>query len=121
MTEAEVLALTYTDTCLIERFEDKKNPETHITEQVWQLVNDEPLKCGFSQKTTGGLPVVEGEMVNATVVEHKLFMIPNVDVKKGDRITITQSTGQTHIMYANKPMFYTSHTEVILTGREING
>jgi len=79
------------------------------------------LVCGFSQSNSGDLPVIaNGNVVNVTTVDHKLFMMPNSDVMKGDRITVTQSTGHKHVLYAKKPMFYPSHTEIELTGSEID-
>ncbi|MBE9895269.1 hypothetical protein G8C15_07970 [Enterococcus casseliflavus] len=121
MDEAAVLATTYLDSCVIERYGDHENPITHITEQIYAPVHDGVLICGFSQSNSGDLPVIgNGNVVNVTTVEHKLFMMPNSDVMKGDRITVTQSTGHKHVLYAKKPMFYPSHTEIELTGSEID-
>ncbi len=46
--------------------------------------------------------------------------MPDVDVKKADRITVIQSTGQKHILFAKKPFNYPSHIEVTLTGSAID-
>ncbi|EMW6313277.1 hypothetical protein AAFE42_003110, partial [Enterococcus faecalis] len=52
--------------------------------------------------------------------EQKLFLEPNIKVKKGDRITITQGTGQKHVLFSKKPFYYPSHIEVVLSGSAID-
>lgn len=122
VTEAEILASTYFDICTIERYEDFEDPETGITKQGWKAyVTNEA--CALSQNNTkDGLSVVEGTgIVNVTYDDQKVFLSPGIDVIKGDRIKIKQSTGHEHIFYAKKPFFYPTHTEIYVTGRDVNG
>jgi hypothetical protein len=122
MNEADVLASTYLDTCLIERLMDIENSETGLTEQIYRPVYAEPKACGLSQGNKSGLAVIEHtNVVNVTQEEQKLFMAPGTDVIKGDRLTITQSTGNILVLFAKKPFFYPSHTEIALVGSEIDG
>ena len=125
MREADILASTYLDTCTIERLGDWEDPETGLTKQSYQPVQDDTLPCALSQSglgSAGALSVVENTgMVNVTYEEQKLFLMPGVDIIKGDRITVTQSTGQQHVLYAKKPFAYPSHLEVNLTGSVIDG
>ncbi|MFB8457747.1 hypothetical protein ACFC4V_12835 [Enterococcus faecalis] len=135
MNEADILAMTYLDTCVIERMGDIENPETGITEQDYSPktgiteqdyspIHDGKLKCALSQSGLGGagsLPVVENKgTFNITYEDQKLFLMPDVDVKKADRITVIQSTGQKHILFAKKPFNYPNHIEVTLTGSAID-
>lgn len=132
MNEAEILAATYFDTCIIERMSDIENPEmgdienpeTGITEQDYSPIHDGKLKCALSQSglgSAGSLPVVENKgTFNITYEDQKLFLMPDVDVKKADRITVIQSTGQKHILFAKKPFNYPNHIEVTLTGSAID-
>lgn len=122
MTEQEILELTYLDICMVERFDDVEDPKTGITEQGWKTIVDN-LKCALSQNMIkDALPVVEGTSpVNVTYDDQKLFISPGINIIKGDRITIMQSTGQEHILYAKKPFYYPTHTEINLTGRDVNG
>jgi hypothetical protein len=121
--EAEILAMTYTDTCTIERYGDHEDLETGVTEQSYQVVS-EGIPCALSQSglgSSGSLAVVKNTgMVNVTYEEQKLFLMPAVDIQKGDRIRITQSTGQQHTLFAKKPFSYPSHLEVNLSGSEID-
>lgn len=127
MNEVEILASTFFDTCTIERLQNIENPDTGITEQGYGPIKgqEKSLSCALSQSglgSAGALAVVENAgPVNVTYEEQKLFTGPGVDVKKGDRIQITQSTGHKQVMYAKKPFFYPSHTEINLTGSEIDG
>ena len=74
MNEAEVLAATYFDTCVIERISDIENVESGITEQVYFPIHDG--KFVFSQGSMGNLPVIENKEAfkfNISYEEQKLF------------------------------------------------
>lgn len=107
---------------MIERLTDVEDPETGITEQGLVKIVDN-LKCALSQNNVkDALPVIENTgNVNLTYDDQKLFISPGIDVLKGDKITIMQSTGHQHVLYAKKPFYYPSHTEINLTGSDING
>ena len=51
-------------------------------------------------------------------MKNKNFLEPNIK-EKGDRITITQGTGQ-NMCYFQKPFYYPSHIEVVLSGSSID-
>lgn len=127
MNEAEIIATTFFDTCIIERLQDIENKDTGVTEQGYAPINnqEQSLPCALSQSglgSAGALAVVENAgAVNVTYEEQKLFTGPGVDIKKGDRIKITQATGHEYILFAKKPFHYPSHTEINLTGSEIDG
>lgn len=123
MNEADILATTYKDSCVIERIKDVINPETGITKQEYRPVYGGPIKCALSQSRLDGLPVIkDGEMLNTSVDDYQLFVRPTINIKKGDCITVTQQVNGLVIkLYANKPFYYPSHCEVKLTGRDPNG
>ena len=76
LNEAEVLAATYFDTCVIERISDIENVESGITEQVYFPIHDGKLPCAFSQGSMGNLPVIENKEAfkfNISYEEQKLF------------------------------------------------
>ncbi|HAP2958383.1 TPA: hypothetical protein ITS51_003179, partial [Enterococcus faecalis] len=82
MNEAEILAATYFDTCIIERMSDIENTESGITEQAYFPIHDGKLPCAFSQGSMGNLPVIENkEAFNISYEEQKLFLEPNIKVK----------------------------------------
>ena len=45
MNEADILATTYNDSCVIERIKDVIIPETGITKQEYRPVYGDPIKC----------------------------------------------------------------------------
>lgn len=123
MTEAEILAESYEDLCIIERYQDREDPDTGLTEQDYGPIHEGKLICALSQTLNPNhLAVVEGSgNINVTIEEQKLFLMPGITIKKGDRITVTQSTSHVSVFYASKPFYYPSHTEIKLSGREIDG
>ncbi|MGZ7364078.1 hypothetical protein ACXWR9_09315, partial [Streptococcus pyogenes] len=76
--EADILAMTYLDTCVIERMNDIENSETGITEQGYSPIHGGKLKCALSQSglgSAGSLPVVENKgTFNITYEDQKLFL-----------------------------------------------
>ena len=59
-------------------------------------------------------------MNEAEVLAATYFDTCVIKVKKGDRITITQGTGQKHVLFSKKPFYYPSHIEVVLSGSSID-
>lgn len=121
MNEADVLAMTYEDSCTISRLQDVENQETGITEQAYApILTDVP--CALSQARLDGLAVLEGSMLNAATDDYKLFIRPEITVERGDRVSVLQTASTANLeLYATKPFYYPSHCEVGLTGREPNG
>ena len=79
MNEAEVLAATYFDTCVIERMNDIENTENGITEQVYFPIHDGKLPCAFSQRSMGNLPVIENkEAFNISYEEQLKVQVKNM-------------------------------------------
>lgn len=121
MTEADILAMTYEDTCTVFRLDDIEDPETGITKQDYAPVHKD-IPCSLSQVRQDGLTVIDGDMVNIATDEYKLFLRPEIKISRGDKVAVTQkASAGTFDLYATKPFYYPSHCEVGLTGREPNG
>ena len=124
MTEADILAMTYTDSCVISRLVDSEDPETGITTQQYKPTHEQPLPCALSQTglgQAGGLDVLEGAgLMNVTINEYRLFLRPEIEILKGDRVEVSQGCGLKHLLFAKQPFYYSSHCEVNLTGRDPN-
>lgn len=125
MTEADILETTYLDSCMIERIQDAEDPESGVTKQEYAPTHEKLLPCALSQSglgASGNLSVVHNaDVVNVTDEEYRLFLRPEVEIKKGDRITIDQKHGFKYVLYAKKPFYYPSHCEVNMTERDLNG
>lgn len=121
MNEADILAMTYEDSCAISRLQDVEDSETGITEQAYVPVHTD-IPCALSQAQQDGLAVLEGGMLNVATDEYKLFIRPEITIQRGDKVDTFQSaSGISFELYATKPFYYPSHCEVGLTGREPNG
>lgn len=120
MREADVLAATYLDSCIIMRLQDVEDPESGITHQEYMPTTDQPIPCALSQSNMDGLAVIKnGDMLNVTVDDYKLFVRPTVEILKGDLIRVTQAISHITIeLYASQPFYYPNHCEVGLNGRD---
>ncbi|WP_434102696.1 hypothetical protein [Enterococcus faecalis] len=121
MNEAGVLAATWFGTYDVDQLDQSESAASGITEQVYLTINNSKLPCAFSQGSMGNLLVTEHkEAFNYCYEEQKLFLEPNIKVKKGDRITITQGTGQKHVLFSKKPFYYPHRDKVALSGSAID-
>lgn len=125
MNEADILAMTYEDQCIVERIDDVEDPLTNITKQEYVSVYED-VQCALSQTglgQAGGLAVIEdADMLNATISEYRLFTKPNILFLKGDKVIVKQkASGHSFTLYAKEPFYYSDHCEVNLTGRDPNG
>lgn len=120
MREEDVLAATYIDSCIIMRLQDVEDPESGITHQEYMPTTDQPIPCALSQSNMDGLAVIKnGDMLNVTADDYKLFVRPTVELFKGDLIEVTLAISHVVLkLYASQPFYYPSHCEVKLTGRD---
>lgn len=119
MNEANILAATYLDSCWIKRLKDIEDPETGITNQECMPTTETPVPCALSQNSMDSLAVLNGDMLNVTADDYKLFVRPTVELFKGDLIEVTLAISHVVLkLYASQPFYYPSHCEVKLTGRD---
>lgn len=113
MNEADILATLYTDTCDIERKIEFADPLTGVTddkiEQVARLV-----KCRIDENSAPTL--LESDM-QAYYNTFTLFTYPNIDIQKGDFVTVNH-LGDTYYFQASRRMKYYNHLEVTLELKE---
>lgn len=113
MTDAEILEMTFFDTCTIKRRVKQKNHKTGVTENV-EIVIAENIKCALSKENTSK---IIGE-VGSIVSTHTLFTNPLVDIKAGDIVEVTNEILEKSIYLASKPFYYKSHKETQLTDKD---
>lgn len=85
----------------------KPNHTTGFSEVV--VVENQPCRLSFSSSPASS----EGDVstINQTV---KLFFAPEIKVKEGSKITVTQNGVTTEYKCSGVPAVYSSHTEIIL-------
>ncbi|MNV23493.1 hypothetical protein D3C71_1145060 [compost metagenome] len=109
----KALERTYTDRVTAQRNGKYTDPVTHETRLgLYQVYADKP--CRISQKSLGSNG--QTETVNNIAYEIKLFAAPELDIKQGDKLTVTRGR-VTRIFTAGEPFPYPTHQEISL-GRE---
>ena len=104
-------SLYYEGACSIVEFQDVTDSETKITRQTEVTVlENQPCKLSFEKldaanQTEAGAAIVQGA---------KLFLAPEIKVKEGSKIVVTQF-GETHeYSCSGDPAVYPSHQEIML-------
>ncbi|CUH95882.1 hypothetical protein P22_1968 [Propionispora sp. 2/2-37] len=101
----------YAGVCTVYEYQSIKDPVTKITSQKEVAVlTDQP--CRLSFKNITGTSSNDGAA--AVTQEIKLFIAPEVTIKPGAKLTITQNGVTADYEGSGKPAVYTHHQEIIL-------
>lgn len=106
MTEAEILATTYSDTCHVFRKEEGEDEDGRI-EYVEKLIYADE-KCALSK---GGSSQNNTEVESTTTIDYDLvlFVMPDCHIKVNDKVIIKERE-----YVAGEGFEYVSHCEVPL-------
>lgn len=122
MTEADILAMTYDDTCTVYRPDKVVLPsgESRFLKGLEGVVVYENIPCALSSPSgaAGGKPTKTQTVVRVDT-DFKLFVRPEVDIQPGDtvRVTImgkTNPQGKQTIALAGLPDRKPSHNNIPL-------
>lgn len=107
MNNADILSQTYFDTCDIYRYEETVTQG--ITRNA-EVLKYSGVKCALSQ---GALGKASGSPATEISASSKVFFTPDIDVKEGDKLMITQQGASYAKEYKAGEVFsyYGSHTE----------
>jgi hypothetical protein len=101
----------YTGKCTVWKYQAVKNPVTKISSQdEVAVVTDQPCRLSFKNITT--VSAADGAATVTQIV--KLLLAPEVIIKPGSKITVTQNGITTDYQSSGKPAVYTHHQEIIL-------
>ena len=111
------LALLWNGRCTISEYQEITDPITHQTNhELVAVVTDEPCRLSHTRESTvnlnGGAPYVSQSIV--------LFIRPDLTIKEGSVIEITQNNVTNKYKRTSKPSVYTNHQEVALELYEDN-
>lgn len=111
------LALLWVGKCTIYEYQKVIDPETYQTNHsLVTVVADEPCRLSHHRESTigvsSGAPYVTQSIV--------LFIRPDVAIKEGSVIEVTQNGVTNKYKRASKPSVYTNHQEVALELYEDN-
>lgn len=76
------------------------------------VVVHEDIPCRLSFKTINGAK--QSDTTAAITQTTKVFVAPEIQVKPGSKLTITQNGVTTEYKSSGKPAFYNTHQEIIL-------
>lgn len=104
-------SLYYEGLCSIVEFQDVTNSETKITRQTEVTVlENQPCKLSFEKLDTAN----QTDTAAAIAQGAKLFLAPEIKVKEGSKIVVTQF-GETHeYSCSGDPAVYPFHQEIML-------
>lgn len=101
----------YIGNCIVYEYQSVKDPVTKITsQQEVSVLTDKP--CRLSFKNIASASSADGAATVTQIV--KLFISPEVNIKPGSKITVTQNGVTTDYQSSGKPALYTHHQEIIL-------
>ena len=95
----------------VEEARKEKNAK-NITTLVWSAVIED-VPCRVSYKTV--TPAGRSDTVDSIAQAITLFTAPDIDIKPGSRVTVTQRGRTMRFSCAGIPAVYESHQEIPLT------
>ncbi len=101
----------YMGICTIAEYQSIKDPETKRTRQT-EVTVLENQPCRLSFKTVSSA----SEFDNAPTISQvtKLFIAPEIIIKAGSKITVTQDGRTTDYSHSGVPAVYSTHQEIAL-------
>lgn len=106
----KALEKMYDGVCVVTEYKETRDPVTKKTVFVeTPVLVSQPCKLSFSSS-----PVTGDDNVASVVQETKLFISPDVTIKKGSKITVTQNGVTTEYANSSEPKIYATHQEITL-------
>lgn len=101
----------YIGVCSVVERKSIKDPITHITKQVEVTVlANQSCKLSFDRIATTSQTDAAGIVVQTA----KLFIAPEIDIKPGSKIVVTQHGRTEAYTRSGQPAYFTSHQEIQL-------
>ena len=102
---------TYTGICTVSEYQSVKDEKTGITRQRDVVVAERlPCRLSFESKTAA----MPSETVSAVAQVVRLFIAPEITVKNGSKVTVTQNGITTEYAASGVPAVYITHQEIML-------
>lgn len=110
------LSLLWIGKCTIYEYQNITDPDTYqTTQQLVPVITDEPCRLSQStiSRTFDGLVNVSGGIPNVEQII-TLFIRPNLTIKDGSVIEVTQHGVTNRYKGSSIPAVYTNHQEITL-------
>ena len=100
----------YTGRCTVSEYKPVRDEISKITKnKEVAVLKDVPCRLSFKNISSADL-----NYGNAVTQEVKLFVSPEVDIKDGSKITVTQNGVAVDYTRSGEPAVYSSHKEIVL-------
>ena len=101
---------TYIGTCTVTEYAKKQreNKTTGFEEEI--VLQNQPCRLSFERITSTNSGQVAAELTQST----KILISPEIHIKPGSKLTITQNEITTEYKNSGEPAIYATHQEVIL-------
>lgn len=102
---------TYDGLCTVIELKKEKDELTKLTKKQPVIVlESQPCKLSFEIIKA----VNQSESVASVTQTTKLFISPDISIKPGSKITVTQAGKTTDYTYSGVPAVYDTHQEIML-------
>jgi len=98
----------YDGVCTIIDYEKQQG----VTNNTIEAIKAENVKCRLSYKSDKNSE--QTDKTTDVLQQIKLFLPPDIDVKQGCKIIVTQEGETNTFLCAGKPLMYGSHKEIVL-------
>lgn len=106
----KAIEMTYTGKCTITEHQKVKKPNKSTGFEDVIILKDQPCKLSFSKIANTN----QGETAAMVAQTAKVLIAPEIQIKPGSKLTITQNGVTTEYSQSGEPAIYNTHQEVIL-------
>lgn len=106
----KAIELTYTGTCNITEHQKIKKENKSTGFQDVLILENQPCKLSYEKVTNNN----QTESAALLIQTAKLFIAPEIKVKPGSKLTITQNGITTDYKNSGEPAVYSTHQEIVL-------
>ena len=106
----KALESSYNGKCQITEHRKIKKANKSTAFEEFVVLENQPCRLSFKTVTNAST----GTTASATTQIVKLFLAPEIKVKAGSKITVTQNGVTTDYKSSGQPAIYTNHQEIIL-------
>lgn len=100
----------YEGTCTVTEYQEYQKPNMATGHHEVPVLAEQPCRLSFST-----IPSAEQTDTGAAALQTvKLFIAPEIDIKPGSRITVTQNGVTEDYCRTGKPAVYATHQEITL-------
>lgn len=102
---------TYDGVTVVEEYQQVKDEVTKLTSnEIVVVLENQPCRLSFEKLQIANQTESAAEVTQTT----KLFIAPDVVIKPGSKITVTQAGRTAEYTYSGVPAVYDTHQEIIL-------